>query len=81
MKKSLKKVDMQKPKVGSYYKIMEGLGLYPNNVIAILSLTSNNTALYKDLEINQVREWNYVMFPEVLGNELSSLEKALCIGY
>ena len=39
---------MQKPKVGSYYKIMKELGLYPNNVIEILSLISDNIALYRD---------------------------------
>ncbi len=77
MKRNLKKADTQKPKIGEFYKIWEHDGLNPSNVMKI-HYVGYNIALYTLLnEPPYEQRWDFMKFPEILDQKLTSLEMEL----
>lgn len=79
MKKNSKKVVLQKPKTGEYYRIFDDRGLDLFNVIKIVKV-NRNIAYYVNLGNDNSmlsNRWDYVNFPEILSQVLSPLEVEL----
>lgn len=76
MKKNSKKVVIRKPKVGELYKIWAG-NLDLCNIIKIERI-ANNFAFYTTLSDPFCQQrWNFIKFPEILDQKISSLEMEL----
>jgi len=77
LKRNSKKAATQKPKIGEFYKIWENDGLTAGNVMKI-HYVGYNIALYTLLnETPYEQRWDFMKFPEILDQKLTSLEMEL----